>query len=66
MFVSVELVIPVMTVFELGVTTSLLLSSQMISSKVEFDRVSCLITKHCTLWLYPAVTILDSKTVSTT
>ena len=40
MFVSVELVTPVMLMSEIGLTiSSLLLSSQMISSKVEGGRV---------------------------
>ena len=56
MFMLVELVTPVMLVSELGLIISLLLlSNQMISSKVEGDRVFCLLATHCTLWLEPAV-----------
>ena len=68
MFVSVELVTPVMLVSELGGMTSLLLlSSQMISSKVEGDRVLCLLAIHCTLWLEPAVgTPLEFDKICTT
>ena len=64
MFVTVELVTPVMVVFELGVMTSLLLSSQMISSKVKDGRVSCLLATHCTAWLEPALgTTADSEKI---
>ena len=64
MFVSVELVTPVMLVSELGVMTSLLLSSQMISSKVKDDRVSRLLAIHCTVWLEPASGItVDSEKI---
>ena len=68
MIVSVELVTPVMLVRELTLMISLLLlSSQMISSKVESNRVFCLIAIHCTLWLEPAVgTPLDSDKTCTT
>ena len=56
MFVSVELVTPVMLMSELGlIILLLLLSSQMISSKVEGGRRFCLLAIHCTLWLEPAV-----------
>ena len=68
MFMSVELVTPVMFVSKLELMISLLLlSSQMISSKVEGDRVFCLIAIHCTLWLEPAVgTPLKSDKICTT
>ena len=68
MFMSVDLVTPVMLMSELGVMISLLLlSSQMISSKVEGDRVFCLLAIHCTLWLEPAVgTPLESDKICTT
>ena len=68
MFVSVELVTPVMLVCELTLMISLLLlSSQMISSKVEGDRVFCLLALHCTLWLEPAVgTPPESDNICTT
>ena len=68
MFMSVDLVTPVMLMSELGVMISLLLlSSQMISSKVESGRVSCLLAIHCTLWLEPAVgTRLESDKICTT
>ena len=68
MIMSVELVTPVMLVCELTLMISLLLlSSQMISSKVEGDRVFCLLAIHCMLWLEPAVgTPLESDKICTT
>ena len=68
MFVSVELVTPVMLVSELELMISLLiLSSQMTSSKVEGGRVSRLLTIHCTLCLEPVVgTPLEFDKICTT
>ena len=68
MFVLLEVVTPLMFVSELELMISLLLlSSQMSSSKVEGDRVSCLLAIHCTLWLEPVVgTPLESDKICTT
>ena len=65
MLVSVELVTPLIVVVDLFVMTSLLLSNQIISKKVDDENMSSLITVQFRLCSSPAVIVQEGDSCTT-